>query len=200
MSFFDRVERPRPPEAPREHEPPPWFAPPPRHLAALVGDRRVVVRAEGVAVLLSHIDVFPTGCSIRVRASMVRPDGMSEEDWQDRLHREVHGRHFGGRGEREGQLRFGVDLGDGGWAVTDQWRGQHEDSPDGPVLQQRGGSSGGGRGEFNHNRNLWLWPLPPPRPFDLVLAWQDQGVEETRVELDGAAIVEAAADSRPLFD
>lgn len=200
MSFFDEVERPAPPQEPREYEPPPWFQPPSRHFAALVPDRRVVARAEGIAVVLSHLDVFPTGCSIRVRVSLVRPDGMSEEDWQARVHLELHGRHFGGRGERDGRLRFGVDLGDAGRAATDVWRGSHRDEPDAPVLQEQGGGSGGGRGEYNLNRNLWLWPLPPAAPFDLVVEWQDEGIEETRVTLDGAAIVEAAADSGPLFD
>lgn len=200
MSFFDEVERPPPPEEPREYQPPPWFQPPSGHFAALVPDRRVVARADGIAVVLSHLDVFPIGCSIRVRVSMVRPDGMSEEDWQDRVHRGLDGRHFGGRGEREGRLRFGVDLGKAGRAVTDQWRGPHQDPPDGPVLQQLGGGGGGGPDEYNLDQDLWLWPLPPPRPFDLVLEWQDEGIEETRVTLDGAAIVEAAADSGPLFD
>lgn len=196
MSFFDQVEQPPPPPEPEEHEPPPWFQPPSQHLAALVADRRVVARSADTAVVLSHLDVFPTGCSIRVRVAMVRPEGMSGADWQDRL----HGRRLGTWDAHAGGLRFGVDLGDAGRATTDDRHGPHREQPEGPVLHQHGGGGNGSRSEYTINHHLWLWPLPPAGPFDLVVQWQDQGIEETRVELDGAAIVAAAADSVRLFD
>ena len=200
MSFFDEVERPPPPPEPQEHEPPPWFQPPSRHVAGLVADRRVVARAADIAVLLSHLDVFPTGCSIRVRVSVVRPHDESERDWQDRLRRDVHSRHFGMHGGGEGPLRFGVDLGAAGRATTDNRHRPHREQPEGPVLHQHGVGGSGSPGEYVQTHHLWLWPLPPARPFDLVFQWHDQGIGETRVELDGAAIVEAAGRSHPLFD
>lgn len=49
------------------------------------------------------------------------------------------------------------------------------------------------------SQTLWLWPLPPAEPFDLVLQWGAMDVLETRVELDGAAVNEAAARCRRLF-
>lgn len=85
--------------------------------------------------------------------------------------------------------------------MTGRWpRPPHTQPPAGPVLVPQGSGGSGGRGEYSVTWNLWLWPLPPPRPFDLVLQWPDQDIAETRVALDGAAIVAAAEDSLRLFD
>ena len=39
---------------------------------------------------------------------------------------------------------------------------------------------------------MWVHPLPPDGPVTFVVSWLEQGVAETAVELDGAAIREAA--------
>ena len=40
--------------------------------------------------------------------------------------------------------------------------------------------------------NFWVYPLPPEGPVTLVASWLEYGVAETRAELDGTAIREAA--------
>jgi hypothetical protein len=58
------------------------------------------------------------------------------------------------------------------------------------VLVERGGGGGGRSWSFGY----WLWPLPPPGPLRVVVEWPVAEVPQTEVELDGAAIVAAAAD------
>jgi len=40
--------------------------------------------------------------------------------------------------------------------------------------------------------DFWVYPLPPEGPVTLVASWLEHGVTETRAELDGTAIREAA--------
>ena len=52
--------------------------------------------------------------------------------------------------------------------------------------------NGGGGSDRSWDGNLWVHPLPPEGPVTFVVSWLEQGVAETGVELDGAAIREAA--------
>lgn len=188
-----------------DHTPPPWVEPPRDVVAALIPDRRVLARSHAVAVLLSHIDVYPTGCQIRVRVVAARPADMGEDDWWDLNdvlfdHRRRH------RPRADGALpdevpRFGVQFADGSKATTTA-RIHHpgREEPDGPVLVGHGGGGGGGGGHLAMNHPLWLWPLPPAEPFDLVLEWPALGIELTRVEIDGADIRDAAERVELLFE
>jgi hypothetical protein len=110
---------------PQRWEPPAWFQPPTDEIAALVPDRRILARndAFGVVILLSHIDVFSTGCVLRVRVSVHNRDDMPADEWFD-----LHDTVMGGRGHRRGRppsgglpdelLRFGVQFHDGSKATT----------------------------------------------------------------------------------
>lgn len=188
-----------------EHVPPPWMEPPRDVVAALVPDRRVLARSDAVAVVLSHIDVYPTGCQFRVRGVAVRPAGMAEEDWWDLHdlmfdHRRRHRPRAAG-GLPDEVLRFGVQFADGTKATTTAgWAHRpHEGEPDGPVLVGHGGGGGGGDRYVAMNHPLWLWPLPPAEPFDLVLEWPALGISLTRIEIDGAALNDAVGRVESLF-
>jgi hypothetical protein len=65
--------------------------------------------------------------------------------------------------------------------------------PPSPFLTSMGGSGGGSQNWWVMKHEFWLWPLPPPEPIGLVVAWPALGLEPGRRELDGAAIVAAAA-------
>ncbi|GAB2976487.1 hypothetical protein [Frigoribacterium salinisoli] len=97
-------------------------------------------------------------------------------------------------------VRFGVQLADGERAFTDPtepWPGgDPEAPPEGhvlTVLDQGDGSS------CTATEVLWLWPLPPAGPLTLVVTWPGSGLDEGRLELDGAALRAAAAEARPLW-
>jgi hypothetical protein len=38
-----------------------------------------------------------------------------------------------------------------------------------------------------------VWPLPPPGTVGLLCEWPSEGIELSRIDVDGAAILEAAA-------
>jgi hypothetical protein len=52
--------------------------------------------------------------------------------------------------------------------------------------------NGGGGSDRRWDGDFWVYPLPPEGPVTFVASWLRHGVAETRVELDGAAIREAA--------
>lgn len=204
----DFFEPPAPPPEPERWEPPQWFQPPVDELAALVPDRRLLARSDrGVVILLSHIDVFRTGCMLRIRVSVHNRDDTRREDWFD-MHDVVmggrrHPRGHSGGGELPDELlRFGVRFDDGSKATTTAAPLPHDrdSTPHGPVLMQHGGGGGGSDQLITSTWSLWLWPLPPPEPFDLVFEWPAFGVAMERVEIDGGQITRAADSVRSFWD
>lgn len=201
-------EPPAAPE-PQRWEPPAWFQPPTDEVAALVPDRRILARNDpsGVVILLSHIDVFSTGCVLRVRVSVHNRHDLPADEWFD-----LHDIVMGGRGHRRGRppsggladelLRFGVQFRDGSKATTTgaPMPHQREEAPSGPVLLQHGGGGVGGDQLVTSSWALWLWPLPPPEPFDLVLEWPALGVALQRVAISGGQVRRAADTVQPLWN
>lgn len=193
---------------PQRWEPPEWFQPPTHEFAALVPDRRILARTDrGVVLVLSHIDVFSTGCVLRIRVSVHNRHETPPEDWFDMRDIVMGGRrhHRGrpGRGELPDELlRFGVRFTDGTKATTTgaPLPHAHDAAPDGPVLTQHGGGGGGGDRLITSTWSLWLWPLPPPEPFDLVFEWPAFGIAMEHVEMDGHQITRAADAVRRFWD
>lgn len=60
-------------------------------------------------------------------------------------------------------------------------------------------SSGGGGGGRAYDQTWWVHPLPPPGPVRLVVRWDAQGLAESAVELDGAAVADAGAGAQSLW-
>ena len=94
-------------------------------------------------------------------------------------------------------LRVGVEFKDGSKAtnLADPRMGLSGDEPEGPVFFVRTG--GGHPGHWKWN--LWLWPLPPPEDFSLVTEWPIHNIELTQSQIDGSAIVQAAAQAIVLW-
>jgi hypothetical protein len=59
----------------------------------------------------------------------------------------------------------------------------------------RGGHGGTGRWQ----QNLWVWGLPEKGDVDLVYSWAAEEVAESRLELDGDALREAAGRATLLW-
>lgn len=86
-------------------------------------------------------------------------------------------------------LRIGSDYGDDRRASNlSEYPWDDEPSPTKPVLTSgRGGGSGA-----DWRQDYWLWPLPEAARVAFVCEWPAEDIAETRVELDGAALWEAA--------
>lgn len=199
----------------------PWDGAPEGVLGGLVPLERIRVPARNgqVVVVVTEAVAYPEGLELRMKLLARRPRGMTSGQWE-LVKRGVWGRDAPHAWEKEAGaspevgasrppdrhpdwlLRFGVRFPDGRQATTlderpEQWPTPY---PQSPVLiqQDRIGSSSHERIEAE--RTLWLWPLPPPRPLELALEWPLMGIPLTFAELDGAAIVAAAARACPYWE
>jgi hypothetical protein len=186
MSFFDSLPQPPPPPEPVRRPRPAWMQPDAVIPGSVPGEV-ILIRTEQVAVAVGSIRAYPNGLEFAVH---VRLRGSAEDDtewpWRDLFDRHVRG----GRQPADDALRLGVLYADGRRAATkgDRQRPDEDADPDRLVLRQLGGGGSARRwdGDF------WLYPLPPQGPVTFVASWLRHGVAETRAELDGAAIREAA--------
>lgn len=163
---------------------------------------RMVARSPHAVVALPSVRAYRAGCMLDVRI-LTRRQELSPDDWWD-LHTASFGfvfRFRGGDALPDKLLRCGVRFADGTKATTLSRyarRSRSEDPPAGPLLNWWPVSSGvrGGGGEVGESSfGLWLWPLPAEETFEFAVEWPFGGIELTFAELDGAAIVAAAARS-----
>lgn len=107
--------------------------------------------------------------------------------------------HHPDRRPQPGGLRFGVLYADGRRATNldrpERPARQRPDEDGRPVLVPRGGSGG----QFHYRHEVYLAPLPPEGVLTVVVEWPDQGVPETRVELDATAVRAAAGAAQEVW-
>jgi hypothetical protein len=153
----------------------------------------MLIRTNEVAVAVGSVRAYPNGFEFAVH---VRWRGRRAEDgvWHDPFERH---RHLRGDQTPNDALRLGVLYADGRrTATTARHPFTHDDAdPESLVMQQ----GGGGGGDRSWDMDFWVYPLPPDGPVTLVASWLEHGVTETRAELDGAAIREAAARAVTLW-
>lgn len=150
---------------------------------------RFLVRTPWLVVFADGLRVFPTGFefALHVRRDLRPRDVARGEavDWQPPFVQEH---------DSEDQLRFGVLFPDGrravaqqGWSV--EWRTPEGPRP--PVIAPQDGS-----GSWDHwDQSFWVWGLPAGGPVTVFYSWAEEGVPETRFELDGDALRAAAAET-----
>jgi hypothetical protein len=177
VGFFDAVPPPEPPRPP-EHRPPPWSQPPENVLPAAVALDLLLVRRDGLAVWIADALAYPQGLAFGV--VVVRreapADGMSQRSMP------FHG--------EPGAPRVGIGFSDGRKAVL---HGHHTRPFGGdPATEARLASSGGSSSPRRSHGRMWLWPLPPEGPLTFAFAWDEEGVEETTVDVDAGPLIAAA--------
>lgn len=162
--------------------------PPTTELGAGVPFESVVVEGEHAAVAVTGMRVYRHGARVDL-AVHTHPDAINQE-------RDVR--------KLEDVATLALAYPDGRTAgrvdPTEPRTGPHPDaSPAEPVLRSRGGSQRG----LAWRAEAWLWPLPDPgdEPLQLVVAWPEQGIDETRAlhGVDGDAITRAAERAVPLW-
>jgi hypothetical protein len=185
--FFEAP--PPPPEPPEDlYRQPVWAGPPDNVIGAAAPLRVVLARTDEVAVAITGATAYPTGATLALAVRLRTP-----REHPDFFHAFLHR----ARGADPADLfKFGVQFSDGRKATTlHEHAAFAESEPAQPVLSPRGGGGGGRAWSWD----LWLWPLPPPGPLVLVCKWPAQGIAETRVDLDAAPILEAAARAEELW-
>lgn len=160
----------------------PSWMPPDDVLAAIVPVGQFLIRAERVIVALSHVSVYPNGCTLDVRASARGHDAAV-----DVFERVVFTAQFGA-----GTTAVTYDKTTPGWL------------PGGRaalVLMQYGLEGDFTVASEDDRRadctlRLWLYPLPPPEPGTLSIVSPSLGPGPASCPLDGRVIVAAAAEAQ----
>jgi hypothetical protein len=165
MSFFESIPERLPPP-PEGSGRPAWLRPD----GVIPGSAPaglLLVRTDEVAVAVGNARAYPNGFQFAVHVRLRQEEflwGAGPFDWLADLRT---------RRAPEQALRLGVLCADGGHLV---------------LLQDGGAGS-----ERQWDGYIWVHPLPPDGPVTFVASWLLYGVPETRAELDGSAIREAAA-------
>ena len=94
-------------------------------------------------------------------------------------------------------LRFGIEFPDGARVtnLTAPW----PISPDATEPLHGLEPRGGGGSDVEYEQEFWVWPLPEDGVVAFVCEWPAQGIPETRVEIEGELIAEAAARAQPVW-
>lgn len=195
-SFFPE---PGPMPEPEQHVAPPWFQPPDDEYPVRVLVREFLARTDGTSLTVSHVDVYSTGLRIKLDWELRRLDE-SVMDWQLAMGMGM-GHFHGGAGAADSERRFGLALADGTVVTTvDRFRVQNFlERPVGWSLMEQAGGGGGGDSRYSGSSRLWLWPLPPPGPIELVGEWRARDIPESRLVLDGSALLAVVGSVRSLW-
>lgn len=187
MSFFDSIPQPPPPEPVRRPHPA-WMQPDAVIPGSAPGEL-LLIRTRDVAVAIGSIHAYPNGFEFTAHVRM-RGSAENRPGWHDPFGRfETRGPNASGD-----VLRLGLVYADGRRGATTGGHWQPDD-PEHLVLLP-GGSGGSDR---RWDGTFWVHPLPPDGPVTFVAAWPEYGAAETRAELDGATIREAATRSVVLW-
>lgn len=194
-SFFPE---PGPIPEPEQHVVPPWVQPPEDEYPVRVLVREFLARTEGTSLSVSHVDVYSTGVRIKLDWELRRVDE-SVMDWQLAMRM---GHFHGDDGAADSERRFGLALADGTVVTTVDRFPVHQSFLEQPVgwsLMDRIGGGGGGDHRYSGSSGLWLWPLPPPGPIELVGEWRARDIAESRLVLDGSALLAQVDGVRSLW-
>jgi len=193
MSFFDSIPKPPPPPQEPSRPRPAWQRPD-TVLPGSVPAAVMLIRTDQVAVAVGSVRAYPNGFEFTVHVRRRGTDEIEGPLLADPFERH---RRLRGRQAAEDTLRLGILFADGRRAATSGghiWPG-HDAEAGGVVLEQ----GGGGGSDLSWDSDFWVHPLPPEGPVTLVASWLEYGVPETRAELDGAAIREAAEQAVSLW-
>jgi hypothetical protein len=183
MSFFESISQPSSPEPARWHRPA-WM----RSDSVIPGPvpvRAVLIRTDDVAVAVSSVRAYLNGFEFTLHTRLRREDD-ARPSLADPL--EWHGH---GRQHPDDVLRLGIMYADGRRAAATgghPWPLEDGTSAERLVLLQ----DGGGGSDRRWDGDFWVHPLPSDGPVTFVTSWLKYGVAESRADIDGTAIREAA--------
>lgn len=196
--FFDR-----PPDPENEGDTDDWFEDdepqPALYLGGVVPLEAIVARSETAAVALRGLIAYPDGFELTV-SSWTRPQSPRER----RRSRRWRPAFLGPMDLEPGEeipaelLRFGVQFPDEA-SVTNldaaPWRLSADATEPAHGLEPR--SAEGSEHEFS--QVYWIWPLPEPGTLSFVTEWPAFGITESRYDLAGELVREAAGRAQPVW-
>lgn len=177
-----------------------WFGPPEQELGVVVPQGVVLGRSDRAVVALSHAVAYSTGVAFDFLAA-ARDLSRSEAN------RVFHEQHLSDEEELPNTfLRIGFELADGGRVSNLSGSRAHRNlmspdaTPEGPLLLRHAGGGGtSSGGDVAMKPGYWLWPLPPPGPVRISCEWPFVDIALSTVEIDGAALLDAASQVRSLW-
>jgi hypothetical protein len=169
-----------------------WQGPPTGGVPGVVPVEAVIAATERVAVAVSALFVHAEGLAFQIVAmsSLDLPDDAPRMD--PMLHTHHHEPISGAIPDE--MLRVGVELCDGRKA-TNLTPSPFPPGDDDVVLSPGGGGGSSDRYEIDYR----VWPLPADGALRIVCEWPAYGIPETVLDVDGAAVLAAAARSRVVF-
>jgi hypothetical protein len=173
--------------------PPAWAGPPHNVLPGLVPAELIVARTDQTVVAVTALRAYPTGFGFTLSLRLRQISSQQQRQFASLF----------GYGLPEGEplpdelLRFGVQLADGRKATNlDQHPFPDDGEPEAPVLIEQSSS---GYGTSAWDTEEWVWPLPPPGPLAFVCEWPGRGIGQSRAEIGGDMIRQAAGRAVTLW-
>jgi hypothetical protein len=163
----------------------PSWMPPDDVLAVIVPVGQFLIRAERIIVALSHLNVYPNGCMLDVRASARGSDATAGV-----FERIVFTAQFGAEitavmhDKKAPRGRPGANA-----ALVLMKYGEDSYSTVPSAADRRADCT----------LRLWLYRLPPPEPGTLSMTSPNLGPGAASCPLDGQAIVAAGAQAQPYW-
>ena len=152
----------------------------------------LVARSDDAVLAVAAVRAYSTGFEFELVAVLRRAERRGYPPWVTHWHPERHDEEV-----PDEFIRVGLQLADGS-KVTNL---DHlvppglDKEPRGPVLMM----GRGGGGSRRYDLMYWVWPLPPEGPVTLVLQCPARSIPQTRLQLDGTAIREAASRAVDLW-
>ncbi len=138
------------------------------------------IRTDRLAITMDQFRAFPEGFNADLLA-IARPGHTVDERGMN-----------ADRSMGPGRLRIGLEFSDGrrGYLTRD--------------MVHRGAfairSRGGGGSPFQIRQRLWVHAVPAPGRMDLIVAWADEGVPETRLGVPADQIIDAIGRVGPIWE
>ena len=167
------------------------------YLGGVVPVELLVARSDAAAIAVRRIVAYPDGFEFTLDVWIRKP-----------LRRRRRGLRFGSAilldlDEIDGELpddylRFGIEFPDGARVTnldTPAWR----ISADATEPMHGMESHGGGGSDRRYTQEWWAWPVPTGGPLAFVCEWPAYDIPETRAEVEGEVVEDAAARARPVW-
>jgi outer membrane lipoprotein-sorting protein len=164
--------------------------PPDQVIGRPTGIHVVWVQTESVVIVVDNVIAYPTGFELHLTVR-------TRDRYLPRTTESAHPRTWGGSAAFPGEsLRFGVLFPDGRRVFSENFPGGSRQDEGDLTLVPLSGSGTTGR----FDQRFWVTPLPPGGALGLVVEWSARGVTETRVDVPGEAIRDAAFRAVTLWE